>query len=149
VDRARGFARRGGVEIFENGGESGEVSRAREIDFRPHEGTEDSRLVDRLIRPCAAKFRRTVGGDKNERDTGMEGLDAGWQEVGDGRSTGGDADRRTTCGHGPTERGERHSALIIVDGGIDSLLDDSGDQSRSTGSGADENTAGSEFLESA
>ena len=149
MDRARVFAGRGGVEIFENGGECGEVAGAWEIDFRPHEGAENSRLVDGLIRPRAAKFRRTVGGDKNQRNTRMEGLDTGWEEISDGRATGGDADRRAACGHGPTERGEGHSALVIVDGGVDSLLRHSRHQSRSTGSGADENTAGSEFLESA
>jgi len=106
VNGAGIFAYGGGGEVFQNSGELGAISGTGQVNGSSHERAKDSGLVDRLVCAGAAKFRRAVGGDENQRDIRVEGFDAGGEEVCHGGTAGGDANCRTACGHGPAESGE-------------------------------------------
>ena len=149
VNRAGIFACGCGDEVFKNGWELAGIGGTRKVGLGSDEGTENSRLVDRLVGTGATEFGGAVGCDENQRDAGMEGFHAGGQEVCHGGAAGGDADCGATCGHGPTERGEGHSSLVVVNRGLDPLLRDGGYECRSAGTGAEKKTTGSELLETA
>ena len=106
MNRAGIYACGDGREVFQNGRELGEIAWTGQVNGSSDEVSKDSGLVDRLVCAGAAKFRRAISSDKNQRDVRVEGLDTGGQEVCHGGTAGGDANCGAACGHGPTERGE-------------------------------------------
>jgi hypothetical protein len=80
-----------------------------------HERAEDAEVVGGLVGVGAAQARRTVGGDDDEPDIGMSGLEDGWVQVGDGRARRADH-RRGRAGLGQAEGEEACGPL--VDAGV-------------------------------
>ncbi len=79
-------------------------------------------LVDRLAGADVAQLRRAVGGQHDQRDAGLVGLDHGRQQVRGGRAGGAGDGHRLAARLGGTEREEAGRALVDVRPGVQPRL---------------------------
>ncbi len=77
-----------------------------------HETAEQSGLIDGLIRPPAAQFRRAVGGQQDQRDLGLGRLDDGREPVRERAPGGTHQPHRAARGARQTEREKGGAALV-------------------------------------
>ncbi len=86
--------------------------RHRELMIKRHKTAEELLLVDGLPRGTVAHFRRTVGGDDEQRRAALLRLDHRRQVVGPGRAAGAEQHHRRAGALGDAEPEKRRRALV-------------------------------------
>ena len=87
----------------------------REVVLPAHGAVEEARLVDGLARAGVAQLGGAVGGERDDRHTGVRRLDHRGREVGHGGAARGDDDDRLAADLREAERDEAGAALVDAD----------------------------------
>ena len=85
------------------------------FDEPTHGSAEQVRLVDRLRGTDSAQLRRAVGGDDDQRDTGLAGLDHRRMQLDGCGSAGRGDDRRPASGQAEPETDEARRTFVVLD----------------------------------